>query len=83
MSSETGKVRSTPGRGDWKMMNYGKGVGKKSWRENGVESDGQMCERAESGGAGRRRVLREQDKEKGDECGWWWWWWEGLERLAG
>lgn len=30
MSSETGKVRSTPGRGDWKMMNYGKGKKKKT-----------------------------------------------------
>lgn len=54
MSSETRKVRSTPGRGDWKMMYYGKGCG-----ENEVESDEQMCECAESGGAGRRRILRE------------------------
>lgn len=73
MSTETWKVRSTPGRGDWKMINYGKVGG--ACRENGVESDEQMCERAESGGAGRRRVLREEDKGKGDEdgccCCWW------------
>lgn len=71
MWSETGKVRSTPGRGDWKMMNYGKGA-EKSCRENGVESDEQMCECEKSGGAGRRRVLREEDKGKGAEDGCWW-----------
>lgn len=73
MSTETRKVRSTPGRGDWKMINYGKERVGALRKKNGVESGEQMCERAESGGAGRRRVLREEDKGKGEEDGCWWW----------